>query len=223
MSSPRIISVANSKGGVGKSVVSILLAVALAKDKNKKVLILDSDAQGSVAEMYAEERRDREEETAVEVEEIAPRKVATFLKRFGDDYDIIFIDVPRMTEQKKDQATVMLLYHCDSVLIPVIGSQVDLYSTIEFLNIVEEAAKDKQEMGEELKYYGFINRRNLRKFNDEAELIMRKNKLKMFKNSLHDLRIFTNPSFYTSILETAEGERRFSDFYKEFCRKFKIR
>ncbi|MEL6635148.1 MAG: ParA family protein [Bacteroidota bacterium] len=220
----RIISVANRKGGVGKSIVTILLAVALARHKKKRVLILDCDNQGSIAEMYQNEidLMGEEYEPAIEVEEITARKVQTFLKRFGQDYDLIFVDIPRMTDNKKDNATVMLLYNCDSILMPVIGSEVDVLSSLDFLAIIEEAAEFKEEVGEKLTYYGFINRRNLRKTNDLAEEAMRKQGLKMFKNSLADLKIYTLPSFFTSVMETAEGLRRFEGFYKEFCRKFKL-
>ena len=223
MPEPKIISIANSKGGVGKSVVSILLAVALAKKKGKRVLIIDCDSQGSVADMYNNEMETRDEDPAIEVEELTPRKVATFLKRFGSDYDVIFIDIPRMTDRRKDNATVMLLYNCDGILIPVIGNEVDVLSSAEFLEIIKEAHTDKKDMGEDLQYYGFINRRNLRKSNEQAEKAMKKRGLKMFKNSLPDLKIFTNPSFYNSVLDYAEGERRFLAFYKEFCRKFKVK
>ncbi len=220
----RIISVANRKGGVGKSIVTILLAVALARHKKKKVLILDCDNQGSIAEMYQNEvdLMGDEYQPAIEVEEITARKVQTFLKRFGADYDIIFIDIPRMTDNKKDNATVMLLYNCDSILMPIVGSEVDVLSSLDFLAIVEEAAQFKEEVGEKLTYYGFINRRNLRKTNELAEEAMQKQGLKMFKNSLSDLKIYTLPSFFTSVMETAEGQRRFEDFFKEFCRKYKI-
>ena len=161
-------------------------------------------------------------QAAVEVEEITPRKVQSFLKRFGGDYDVIFIDIPRMTDDKKDNATVMLLYNCDSILMPVVGNEVDVLSSSEFVKIVQEAAESKEEIGEELKYYGFINRRNQRKNNELAEDAMKGQGLKMFTNSLHDLKIYTFPSFFTSIMETAEGKRRFEEFYNEFCRKFKL-
>ncbi|MEL6865184.1 MAG: ParA family protein [Bacteroidota bacterium] len=218
----RIFSVANSKGGVGKSVVTILLAVAVAEYCRKRVLIIDCDAQGSVSEMYENESALYEDDPLIEVEALTPRRVQTFLKRFGSDYDVIFIDVPRMTDAKKDSSTIMLLQYCDGILIPVIGSEVDVLSTLEFTNIVEDTASYKAEMGEEFKYYGFINRRNLRKSNEEAEKAMKKRKVKMFKNSLSDLKILTRPSFYQSIMDTAEGKRRFELFFKEFVRKFKV-
>lgn len=216
---PTIISVANSKGGVGKSVISILLATSLAKYKKKKVLIIDTDSQASVTDMYENEKEQYDGEPLVEVEALSPRRVNTFLKRFGADYDVIFIDIPRMTDGKKDNANVMLLQHCNAILVPVIGSEVDVLSTSDFVSIIEDTAEFKSEMGEDFRYYGFINRRNQRKSNEEAEQDMKRRGLKMFSNSLPDLKIFTTPSFYNSILDYAEGERRFEPFFKEFMRK----
>ena len=224
-SEPRILSIANAKGGVGKSVVSIMLATAIAKEKNKKIIILDCDSQGSITDMFETEKEayGEEYEPLIEVEEITARKVQTFIRRFGGDYDYIFIDVPRMTDKKKDNSTVMLLYNCDSILVPIVGNEVDVLSSFDFLTLLEEAKNDKQDMDEPLSYYGFINRRNQRKSNEEAEEAMKKEGMKMFNNSLPDLKIFTRPSFYTSILDSAEGERRFRDFYEEFKKKFKVK
>jgi len=220
---PKIISICNSKGGVGKSVVTLMVATAIAEQKNKKVLIIDCDSQASVLAMYEQEVEYYPDETPlIEVEALSPRRVNSFLKRFGGDYDIIFIDIPRMTDKKADNPTVMLLYNCDGILVPVIGSEVDALATWEFLQIVEECKEYKDELGEELTAYGFMNRRNLRKSNEETETELKKEGLKMFSNSLSDLRIFTTPSVFSSPLSTAEGTRRFEPFFKEFCRKFKV-
>jgi len=222
-SEPTIISVANSKGGVGKSVVTIMLATALASEKNKRVLILDCDSQASIQEMYEQEKDLYPDvNPLIEVEAMTPRRVQTFLKRFGSDYDVIFVDIPRMTDRKQDNPTVMLLYNCDGILIPIIGSEVDILSSQEFLAIAKEAVDFKAEMKENLIVYGFINRRNQRKTNELAESLMKRQGLKMFTNSLSDLKIFTTPSIFKSPLATAEGRRRFEDFFLEFCRKFKV-
>ncbi len=223
MSDPRILSICNSKGGVGKSVVTLMVATALAEQKNKKVLVLDCDSQASVLSMYDQEKEYYPDDTPlIEVEAISPRRVNTFLKRFGADYDVIFIDIPRMTDKKADNPTVMLLYNCDGILVPVIGSEIDSLATHEFLEIINECFEYKAEMEETLTAFGFINRRNQRKSNEETETELKKAGLKMFRNSLPDLRIFTKPSVFASPLATAEGERRFSPFFKEFCRKYSL-
>ena len=222
-SQTKIISICNSKGGVGKSVVTLMTATAVAEQKNKKVLILDCDSQATIYELAEQEKElYPDDEPLVEVEALSPRRVNTFLKRFADDYDLIFIDIPRMTDKKADNPTVMLLYNCDGILVPVIGSDVDVLATQEFLSVIEECREFKQEMKEDFTAYGFINRRNLRKSNAEAESTLKKAGLKMFSNSLSDLRIFTSPSVFQSPLQTAEGQRRFEAFYREFCRKFKV-
>ncbi len=222
-SQPKILSICNSKGGVGKSVVTMMVATALAEQKGKKVLIIDCDSQATAYETAEKEKQHYpDHEPLVDVEALSPRRVNTFLKRFGDDYDVIFIDIPRMTEKKADNPTVMLLYNCDGILVPVIGSDVDVLATQEFLAVIEECREFKAEMKEDFTAYGFINRRNQRKSNDDAETTIKKAGLKMFTNSLADLKIFTSPSVFQSPLQTAEGLRRFELFFKEFCRKYKV-
>lgn len=217
MKKTRVLSVANSKGGVGKSTVTMLLASALAIEDKRKVLILDTDNQQTISDFHY-----NTEEAVVEVEAVAPRRVHSFLERFGNDFDIIFIDIPRITARVKDSPAVMLLYYCDSVLIPVVGSKMDVLSTIDFIPIMEDVKATRKESKHLFKYYGFINRRNTRKENEMAETVLQEKNLPLFDNSMADLKLYTTPSLSSTILGAAEGERRFRAFYNEFKTKYKL-
>lgn len=220
----RVLSVANSKGGVGKSTVTILLASALAKQLQKKVLILDTDSQASVWNWLESEKRIFETTPLVKVEKIMPAHVRMFLDKFGEDYDIVFIDVPRMTHGLNESATLQMLYYCDSVLIPVVGARMDVASTAEFYNLVEDAKIEKEKMDFSYTVYGFLNRESNRKDHQEAKTMLTSHlTMEMLDTSLRDLKLFTTPSLFESILDSKEGRTRFESFFKEVVQKLKLK
>ena len=57
---PKILVVANNKGGVGKSLVSQLISTYVALKKNKKVLVLDFDPQGNMSYRFLRDTRIRD-------------------------------------------------------------------------------------------------------------------------------------------------------------------
>jgi len=219
----RIISVANRKGGVGKTTLTLLLASSLAIDKKKKVLVLDCDNQRSAFDYRQFEQRAYDNsEAPYKIETLEPRFLFDYLKLYSNQYDVVFIDMPRMTDNSKDSATVQLLTYCDSILIPVVAGQFDALSTKDFFGLVQELANWKREKGFDFFYYGFLNKKNSRKDNERAVDYMKKLGLEMFDNSLGDVKVFTTPSTYESVLATEEGKNRFADFFKEFIKKFDI-
>lgn len=218
----RIISIANRKGGVGKTTITLLLATALAKEKNKKVLVVDCDNQRSAADYQKFEMNANGTEPPYQVEALDARFLYDYLKLYSDKYDIIFIDMPRMTDDSKDSATVQILTYCDSILIPVVAGQFDALSTKDFLDTIRELANWKREKGFDFLYYGFLNRKNARKDNEKAVQFMSRLGLEMMEHPLKDLKIFTLPSTYDSILKTKEGQNRFKGFFSEFLKKYDI-
>ena len=217
-----VYSVASSKGGVGKSTITMFLAASLAKEKGKKVLIIDTDEQRTITDIYEGEQANGEK-MLVTVEDLPPRKVLNYLQKYGNDFDIVFIDIPRVTAKAGDEVAAMLLSYCQAVLVPVIGSQVDLLSTIDFLNLLEQVEKDRKELDLPFSFSCFINRRNRRSENKMAEDYLRGRELAVMENSLNDVKALTQPSLQSSILETAEGQKRFYPFYTEACKQLNIK
>ena len=60
LKSPKVVVVANNKGGVGKSLISQLISTYLAFKKNKKVLVLDFDPQGNMSYRFLKDTRIRD-------------------------------------------------------------------------------------------------------------------------------------------------------------------
>lgn len=202
----------------------MLLASAIAKDLGKKILILDTDSQESITRWCESEKNFYDTDALVTVERIMPAHVQMYLNKFGEDYDIVFIDIPRMTDGVKETANVQLLYYCDSVLIPVLGSRLDVMSTKDFYGIVQDAAKKKQELGFDYKVFAFMNRVSSRKDNQTAKaLIGEQLGIPILDNVLKDLKLFTTPSLFESILESKEGKNRFQAFYDEVINKLNIK
>lgn len=217
-----ISSVASSKGGVGKSTITMFLAVAIAKEKGKKVLIVDTDEQRTITDIYEGEQASGLS-PLVTVEDLPPRKVLNYLQKYGSDYDVVFIDIPRVTAKGGDDVAAMLLSYCNAVFVPVLGTQVDLLSTIDFLKLLEQVKVDRVELELPFTYSTFINRMNRRTENKMVENYLSSQNVKAMDNNLKDLKIFTIPSLSESILDTKEGQRRFKNFYTETCKQLKIK
>ncbi|MBE5927997.1 MAG: ParA family protein [Lachnospiraceae bacterium] len=83
----RIISIANQKGGVGKSTTTINLSACLA-EKNKKVLVIDLDPQGNTTSGFGVDKN-RTENTIYEVLIGDANIKKTIIKDVIDNLDIL--------------------------------------------------------------------------------------------------------------------------------------
>ncbi|SDG87630.1 ParA family partition ATPase [Roseospirillum parvum] len=132
-----VVTVAQQKGGAGKTTLVAQLAVALAADGRRRVALLDIDPQGSLAAWFAV-RRQRLGEAAggLALSAVAGWRVGTELDRLRRGADLILIDTPPHAETEARAA----IRAADLVLIPLQPSPMDLWATAPTL----EAARSER-------------------------------------------------------------------------------
>jgi len=219
----RIISVANRKGGVGKTTVGLFLATALAKD-GYQVIYLDCDSQAS-AYQYRKFEKDNvygaEESEPYKIRFVNPIYLFDELDQARGDHDFIFIDIPRLTHGEGDDKIASVLAMCDTVLIPIKSGELDNLSTVGFLNMIKEIEKYKKEKNYPYHYAAFLSMAGKRPSDDaDAKEFMKDLQIPTFQHELRDVRELSRPYTFESLLKKSKGEReRFEPFYKEFLEK----
>lgn len=142
---PKIISVVNQKGGVGKSTIAINLARAIQLD-GASVAIVDGDPQGTSNDWGAV---NKEAGNFYPVHYYNLKDIPDRLKEFAN-YDVVVVDgAPRLEE-----LAVAIIKISDLIIIPVTPSPNDVWATIPFLELV----KSRQNVNPKLKAVFVINR-----------------------------------------------------------------
>lgn len=211
--STQIISIATTKGGAGKSTVTVLLASCLAITDKKKVLVLDCDTQNSIKKLRELETGEGDKEP-YQIEYVEPSNAIDYIAANGTNYDYIFFDLPRFTSAK-DNLIFELIFCSDFLFIPVLTGQMDALATLDFLKAISTAENT------ELKIKAFLNRKARRSDNSTIIELLKSNGLDVMKNSVSNLKLFSEASTIESILNTKKGKERFEPFYREFKKSLK--
>lgn len=129
----KIITIANQKGGCGKTTITMQLAGALGRDKFK-VLIVDADPQGT-ATRWASNADDLSPFLShIAGLSAAGAKVHREVKKYVGQYDYILIDCPPSVDSITPQSALMI---SDIVLIPIIPSPADLWAAVGIQQLIE--------------------------------------------------------------------------------------
>lgn len=135
----KIVTIAQQKGGSGKTTLAAHLAVAWSRKPGTRVAILDIDPQGSLGEWFeARERQFGADKAGLEFRTASgwgSRREARALK---DAHDIVLIDTP----PKSDLEARPAIEVADLVIVPIQPTPVDLWATEPTLELV---AKEKAE------------------------------------------------------------------------------
>lgn len=134
--SAKVFTIAQQKGGAGKSTLAAHLAVTWAL-KKKVVALVDIDPQQSLAVWYAErEKTLGGNETGLTFAAVTGWRAARTVERLAESHDIIVIDSP----PHADTDARVAVRAADLVLIPTQPSPLDVWATAPTLEL---ATKEK--------------------------------------------------------------------------------
>jgi chromosome partitioning protein len=133
----KVITIAQQKGGTGKTTLSVHLALAFIKYHNLKVAIIDTDPQGSLGKwfMIRTEKKVSNEGLTFKTASLWGAQYET--KTLKVDHDIVIIDTPPKIESDARPS----IEAADLVLIPMAASHVDFWATGAIVEIAKQANK----------------------------------------------------------------------------------
>ena len=125
----QVIAILNQKGGVGKTTLAVHLATAFAL-KQKRVLLLDADPQGSTLDWAAS----RKSKPLFPVVGLPKPSIHKELPSLMQDYDLVIIDGPPRVYDVARSAMMV----SDLVVIPVQASPYDVWSAKEIIDLMAD-------------------------------------------------------------------------------------
>ena len=129
----RVITIANTKGGVGKSTLAGNLAWAFATPHSRRrVLLVDADPQASVTKWFDLASEDLPfDRTQLTTARVLQQQ----LPRLRPSYELIVVDCPPM----QSDVTAAALAQADLSLVPVLPSPLDVLAYRELVPLLRQA------------------------------------------------------------------------------------
>ncbi len=137
----QVITIANQKGGCGKSTSTTFFANAL-HSKGYKVLLIDSDYQRSIFKMREAEL---ENDESIDTDKLYPvryypaNQVGEVIEKEQENYDFIFCDIPGNIT---DKSVIGILSMTDLLVILHDANSVGIASTLDFIENVKTGVID---------------------------------------------------------------------------------
>lgn len=130
--SGRILTVAQQKGGSGKTTIAAHLAVALAERSGEPVAVLDVDPQGSLGTWYeAREESFGADSTGLEFRTASGWGARREARSLARSHGYVIVDTPPKTDTDAKPA----IDAADFVIVPIQPTPVDLWATSQTIDL----------------------------------------------------------------------------------------
>jgi chromosome partitioning protein len=130
----KIITIAQQKGGSGKTTLAAHLAVAWSMGLGQNVAILDVDPQGSLGEwLELREERLGEDEVGLSFKTASGWGARRESRSMARDYDLVIVDTPPHADRETRNAMEL----ASLVIVPVQPTPADLWATEATINLAE--------------------------------------------------------------------------------------
>ena len=245
------VGIANLKGGVGKSVVTVIIASILHYLLGKKVAIIDADhPQYSISTMRERDVKMVESNSyykelfyrqynkimkkAYPVEIADPKnviEVAEELTLKHNDLDIVFFDLSGSTNS---EGILEAILNLDWVFCPIITDRIVLQSSLSFISTVNDwlgQNKGAYPLHEPLVFWNKIDKRENKGIYNIANMMLEDLKIKRMKNEIIDTNKFkkelsaSKEVFRSTLFPPQMALLRgtgLEEWVHEFCRIIKI-
>ena len=223
-----IISVANQKGGVGKTTVTAMLANALAGDPfGYRVYVADCDAQQSLIRRRLADQRDRPDDPApYKIEHLNIESLQREIPALDKQNDFVFIDLPGRLDSTSadDQHTIAkYLQYPDFLLLPFTPGNYSLESTLDYLRFVIKVRQHRSTTPRQLYLFGFVNLFEGRTLDDRILLeeiadLQTVVNVPFIVSRLQRFALFRNVDTFTSFYDlttTDKAKANFTAFFNE--------
>lgn len=230
----KIVSIANLKGGAGKTTCSAIAAAECSINHNLKCLILEADDQGSLTDIRKMDLRNPLFEGITppyDIIRIESDKIDSFLIEEREallKYDLVFIELPGYFNDK----IVAALRLCDCILMPVVPNLTDKASLIRYVNLIQKAVVQyKIDNDYEFIYFAVQNKFQSNKVEHKlfkpflTEILgldvfdTEIRSLEVYANKLQTMVSYTDTKYYK---EYGSIKEEVNSFIKEFKEKFEL-
>ena len=136
----KVISLANQKGGSGKTTLCVNLSV-LWSNSEYKIAIIDADKQRSLTNWYDSRKKYYgDNDTGISIFKYNAVDHSEMLKDLKKNFDIILIDSPPSISMD----SITIVRNSNYVVVPVQPSPLDILATIPFLDLIKKEKKSSK-------------------------------------------------------------------------------